>query len=139
MDTSEDQDLRPDEIELRTLATRERVPGLRALAADMAMRQDYDLDTIDDLRLIVDEICAILLAGATGTDTLTVRLLIDPGRIEIGASIALPGHDEPAVKPLSVRILQTLSDVFDCDLVGEGEDRVLRLSFVKSLDQAASA
>lgn len=139
MDISADHPLRPDEIELRTLATPERAPGLRALAADMAMRHDYDLDAIDDLRLIVDEICAILLANATVADTLTVRLLIATGRIEIGASVALPGDDEPAMKPLSVRILQTLSDVFDCATVGSGAERVLGLSFVKSLAEAASA
>lgn len=139
MDTSADHPLRPDEIELRMLATRERAPGLRALAADMAMRHDYDLDTIDDLRLIVDEICAILLANATIDDTLTVRLLIVTGRIEISAWVAISGDDEPAVKPLSVRILETLSDVFDCATAGSGAERVLRLTFVKSLAEAASA
>ena len=38
--------LRPNEVEVRMLARRQWVPGIRALAADMAMREDFDLDAI---------------------------------------------------------------------------------------------
>lgn len=139
MDTSHARPLRRDEVEIRMLASRERAPGLRFLAADLAMRQDYDLDAIDDLRLVVDEICAILLADATPDATMTIRLLIDTERVEIGASVELPGADEPEVKPLSVRILQTLADAFDCATAGSGADRVLTVNFVKAADHRAAS
>lgn len=131
MTISEARPLRQHEVELRMLASRDRAPGLRALAADLAMRQDYDLDAIDDLRLVVDEICAILLADAAPDAVLIIRLLISPNRIEIGASVQLPGSGDLAVKPMSARILSTLADVFDCTTFGDGVDRVLSLIFVR--------
>jgi serine/threonine-protein kinase RsbW len=130
--------LRHDEIEIRMLASRERAPGLRFLAADMAMREDYDLDAIDDLRLAVDEICAITLANATPDTVMTVRLLISQHRIEIGASIPLHTEGEPKVGPLSLRILRSLSDTFDCTTAGSDGERMLNLTFVKSPATAAS-
>jgi serine/threonine-protein kinase RsbW len=139
LDTAEIRPLRRDEVEVRMVAARGRVPGLRALAADLALREDYDLDAVDDLRLVIDEICAILIADAASGAVMTVRLRIGPDRIEIGATVALPGLGEPAVLPLSVRILETLSDEFDYVAVGDGMDRVLRLSFVRARGRTASA
>jgi serine/threonine-protein kinase RsbW len=130
--------LRPDEVEMRMLASRERTPGLRVLAADMAMRQDYDLDVIDDLRLVVDEICAITLANTTPDTVMIVRLLISPHRIEIEASVPLHTEGEPVVGPLSLRILRLLSDTFDCAAAGSDGQRKLNLAFAKSPATAAS-
>jgi serine/threonine-protein kinase RsbW len=130
--------LRQDEVEIRMLASRERAPGLRFLAADMAMRQDYDLDVIDDLRLVVDEICAITLANATPDTVMTIRLLISPHRIEIGTSIPLRTAGEPVVGPLSLRIIELLSDTFDYTTAGSDGRRTLELTFVKSPATAGS-
>jgi serine/threonine-protein kinase RsbW len=129
--------LRQDEVELRMLASRDRAPGLRLFAADMAMRQDYDLDAIDDLRLVVDEICAILLANAVPDAVMSLRVFVGPDRIEIAASVPLADPPEPVVKPLSMRILEMLSDSFEC-AVGDGPRPALNLSFVTS-GGAASA
>ena len=37
-----------------------QLPAVRAMAGDLAMRMDYDLDSVEDLRLAVDEACATL-------------------------------------------------------------------------------
>lgn len=139
MDIADNRPLRRDEVELRMLADPERVPGVRALAADLALRQDYDLDAVDDLRLVIDEVCAILLAGAAINAVMTIRLRIGPNRIEIDAVVALPSSGEPAIPSLSVRILETLSDAFHYVDDGEGANRMLRLSFGRARDRAASA
>jgi serine/threonine-protein kinase RsbW len=47
--------------------------GRRAeMAGDLAMRMDYDLDAVEDLRLAVDEACATLTSVASGDSPLTV-------------------------------------------------------------------
>jgi serine/threonine-protein kinase RsbW len=42
------------------------------MAGDLAMRMDFDLDAVEDLRLAVDEACATLASVALGDSPLTV-------------------------------------------------------------------
>jgi serine/threonine-protein kinase RsbW len=119
------------EIELRMLAVREHVPGLRALVAERAMRSDHDLDFIDDVRLVVDEACALMLANCATTDVLTMRLLVDARCVRIDASVPTPGP-EPAIAALSLRVLEVLADSLDYWVDDLGSERLFRLSFSRS-------
>lgn len=119
-----------DEIELRMRAIRDHVPGLRALAAERAMRADHDLDFIDDFRLAVDEVCAIVLANCTSADTLTVRLIVNPNHVAIDASAPLTVPR--AVSGLSLRVLEALADSLDHWVDDEGAEQVFRVSFGRS-------
>lgn len=111
--SSDSAALRPNEVEVRMLANRERVPHVRAMVADMAMREDYDLDAISDLRLAVEEACATVLANAEPDSTMVCRLLVTPKLLEINASAGLPDGTEPQIGSLSMRILRTLADSVD--------------------------
>lgn len=117
------------EIELRMLAIREHVPGLRAMAAERAMRSDHDLDFIDDVRLAVDEVCAIMLATCAPADVMTVRLFLDPNRIEINAHV--PMRVAETVGGLSLRVLQALADSLDLHVDDSDGEPVFRLHFCR--------
>lgn len=129
--------LRRHEIELRMLAVREHVPGLRALLGDRAMRADHDLDFIDDVRLAVDEVCAIMLANCAPTDVLVVRMLVDHRCVEISARVRASA--DPVVSGLSLRVLQALADSLDYWVEDTAEGRVFRLDFGRSRPSAASS
>jgi serine/threonine-protein kinase RsbW len=105
--------LEPNEVEIRMLARMDRVPGIRAMAADLAMRADFDLDAISDLRLAVEEACATVLANTDPDSELVCRLLVSSDKVEISAHVPLPDHREPSVAAFSLRILRTLSDSVD--------------------------
>ncbi|MBB3674883.1 ATP-binding protein [Modestobacter versicolor] len=62
---------RAERLELRVPTSPTQLPAVRAMAGDLAMRMDFDLDAVEDLRLAVDEACATLAAVAQG-DSLTV-------------------------------------------------------------------
>lgn len=102
-----DRALRPNEVEIRMLARMDRVPAFRAMAADMAMREDYDLDAIADLRLAVEEACATVLANSDPSSVLVCRLLVSATEYEVTAQVVLKSSREPSVGPLSLRILRT--------------------------------
>lgn len=129
--------LRRHEIELRMLAIRDHVPGLRALLGDRAMRADHDLDFIDDVRLAVDEVCAIMLANCSPTDVLVVRLLVDQRCVEISATV--PATAEPVVSGLSLRVLQALADSLDYWVEATSDGRVFRLDFGRTRPSATSS
>ena len=63
---------RAERLELRVPTTATQLPAVRAMAGDLAMRMDYDLDAVEDLRLAVDEACATLTTVAAGDSPLTV-------------------------------------------------------------------
>jgi serine/threonine-protein kinase RsbW len=80
----------------------------------MAMREDFDLDAIADLRLAVEEACATVLANAAPESTLVCRLLVSTDLLEINASATLRSGPDPEVGSMSLRILRTLADSVDC-------------------------
>src|SRR5438045_9711145 len=63
---------RAERLELRVPTTALQLPAVRAMAADLAMRMDYDLDSVEDLRLAVDEACATLATVGLPSEPLTV-------------------------------------------------------------------
>src|SRR4029453_11343144 len=63
---------RAERLELRVPTTPTQLPAVRAMAGDLAMRMDYGLDAVEDLRLAVDEACATLTQIAAGDSPLTV-------------------------------------------------------------------
>jgi serine/threonine-protein kinase RsbW len=104
---------RAERLELRLPATPTQLPAVRAMAGDLAMRMDYDLDSVEDLRLAVDEACAILAALGQDGDQLTVVFETSRAGLHIAAWI-------PAVEGTSVprdgfgwAVLQTLVDAVD--------------------------
>jgi serine/threonine-protein kinase RsbW len=126
--------LRPHEVEIRMLARMDRVPGVRAMAADMAMREDFDLDAISDLRLAVEEACATVLANTDPDSELVCRLLVSQAEVRISAQVTLPDGREPAVGPLSLRILRTLSDSVDYWTSNDDDVRTFHVQLVKTRD-----
>lgn len=125
--------LRPHEVEVRMLADKDQVPVIRALAADLAIRQDLDLDTVDDLRLAVEEACAAVTACADQDDVLVCRLMVTSTVVEITASVRVPTGRQPVVGPFSLRILRTLSDTVDFWTTGSGAQRYFHARLTKSV------
>jgi serine/threonine-protein kinase RsbW len=118
-------------MEMRMRASREHVPALRALAGERAMRADHDLDFIDDLRLAIDEVCAIMMGSCTPSDVLTVRLRIAPRHVEILASVPLRAPEEPVADGMSLRVLEALADSLDYAVDDTDGERVFRLDFCR--------
>ncbi|MGH7869909.1 MAG: ATP-binding protein, partial [Candidatus Dormibacteraceae bacterium] len=101
--------LRPHEVEVRMVASSARVSTVRALAADVAMRADFDLDAISDVRLAADEACETVLVRAKPEGLLVCRLLITQDGVEVSASAASQNGSAPVDDSMGWRLLQMIT------------------------------
>ncbi len=98
-------------IEMHTVASAIIIPTIRTVAADLAARADFDLDSIDDLRMAVDDVCAKLVQAAAEDGTLRCRFTVLAERIEVTAEV----DADHLVDPLPTgsfdrRVLESLVD-----------------------------
>ncbi len=104
---------RAERLELRVPTTPTQLPAVRAMAGDLAMRMDYDLDAVEDLRLAVDEACATLSAIVSDDRRLTV--VFEPTRQGLHIDAWVPtaeGTDVPR-DGFGWAVLATLVDAVD--------------------------
>jgi serine/threonine-protein kinase RsbW len=98
-------------LELRTAASTVVIATIRTVAADLAARADFDLDSIDDLRMAVDDLCAMLVRIAPADATLRCRFIAHPERVEVAADVDVEdGTEPPPTRSFGWRVLECLAD-----------------------------
>jgi serine/threonine-protein kinase RsbW len=124
-----------DEIEVSLPASANYVGTLRVLAAGLAARADLTIDEIEDIRLAVDEACALLLPHSRPGAPLVARFRIRPGDIRFSSTVHTDGTREPDRAGFSWSILEALSE----GLAVDSSPDALSISFAKRREAAASA
>jgi serine/threonine-protein kinase RsbW len=104
---------RAERLELRVPTTPTQLPAVRAMAGDLAIRMDYDLDAVEDLRLAVDEACATLAQIAAGDAPLTVIFETTRAGLHIEAWVPTPEGTDVPRDGFGWAILATLVDAVD--------------------------
>ncbi|WP_231950825.1 ATP-binding protein [Allokutzneria albata] len=100
----------PAPIEVRVSANAAHLSVVRAVAADLAMREDFDLDSIADLKLAVDEACSTLIGIASPGAALSCRFSPTAGRVVVDVSVLAEEPHEPKRDTFGWRVLSTLAD-----------------------------
>lgn len=109
--------------DLDTAARSIAIPTIRVVAADLAARADFDLDSIEDLRIAVDEACMLLVRIAASDTRLRCRFTVRPERIELAAEVDICGVDQPLpVGSLGWRVLNCLADEVNALVVPPGSN-----------------
>lgn len=98
-------DARAD-VELRVPADSAYLSVLRTTTAALAARLDFTLDDIEDLRIAVDEACALLLAGARPGDRL--RSVFVLGRDWLQVEVGGPATSLPPADSVAWAVLEAL-------------------------------
>ena len=104
---------RAERLELRVPTTATQLPAVRAMAGDLAIRMDYDLDSVEDLRLAVDEACATLAAIGLPDEPLTVVFETTRSGLHIDAWVPTPEGTDVPRDGFGWAVLQTLVDGVD--------------------------
>ncbi|GAB3507680.1 ATP-binding protein [Amycolatopsis cihanbeyliensis] len=99
-----------DDIELRLGADLVHLPLIRSVAASIAMRADFDLDTIADLRLAVDEACSTLITRALPATTMVCRFTIKQDELRFTGAVSSADQHTPSTGSFGWRVLTTLAD-----------------------------
>lgn len=100
----------PRDVEVRVLPVPEALVTVRTVAGDLAARAEFPLDTVDDLRLAVDEACTCLAALARPETKLTVTFTVDDDRITMTASVRTLGPTTLPTDSFAWRVLSVLAD-----------------------------
>jgi serine/threonine-protein kinase RsbW len=132
---------RGERLELRVPITPTQLPAVRAMVGDLAMRMDYDLDAVEDLRLAVDEASAILSLVATGEAPLTVVFETSRAGLHIEAWVPTVEGKEVPRDGFGWAVLATLVDAVDATRTtqsavagaGEGDEPVAIITLDKYL------
>lgn len=121
-------------VEVRVAAEASQLSVLRAVTGDLAMRADFDVDSIADLRLAVDEACSSLIRLAASDRTLTCRFLRDEASLSVSASVVSDHPQEARRDTFSWRVLSALTDSVSTSVESEadtGSGHVVRIDLTK--------
>ncbi|OLT39098.1 hypothetical protein BJF85_07805 [Saccharomonospora sp. CUA-673] len=99
-----------DDVEVRFGANLTHLPIVRSVAANVAVRADFDMDAIADLRLAVDEACSTLITRAVAGSTMTCRFAIGDGELRFHGTVASADQEPPSTASFGWKVLTTLAD-----------------------------
>jgi serine/threonine-protein kinase RsbW len=100
---------------------------LRTATAGLAARLQFTLDEIEDLRIAVDEACAILLAVAPAQTEVTSEFAVTEAALSIEVSVPVNGHAElPSGNSFSWQVLTALAG--EVSARSDGERAAIRLT-----------
>jgi serine/threonine-protein kinase RsbW len=134
--SSAQQDGTQDQVTIRMPADGAYLSVLRTATAGLAARLDFTLDDIEDLRIAVDEACAMLLGQAVPGSDLECSFALSPDEMTITVSVPSLNPRPPAGDTFAWTVLSALAGSVGAQ-VGPGD----RLAIVlrKSRPEPGSA
>ena len=93
---------------------------LRTATASLASRLDFTIDDIEDLRIAVDEACAMLLAQARAGADLECRFELTADAIDVAVSVLTVDGEEPSRDTFAWTVLTALAGEVDSSVDADG-------------------
>jgi serine/threonine-protein kinase RsbW len=118
-----------DTVVLRLPAQGAYLSVLRTATASLASRLDFTIDDIEDLRIAVDEACAMLLSQAVAGADLTCRFELGGDAMSVSVSVPTLDGELPSRDTFAWTVLTALAGEVDSSVDLE---RVVTLSLRKA-------
>ena len=112
-----------DVVTVRLPADSAYLSVLRTATAGLAARLDFNLDEIEDLRIAIDEACAMLLAQAVPGTDLTCEFELSRDAMSIAVSVLTVDGQQPSRDTFAWTVLSSLAG--DVDAKVGADDRVI--------------
>jgi serine/threonine-protein kinase RsbW len=117
-----------DSVVLRLPAQAAYLSVLRTATAALASRLDFTLDDIEDLRIAVDEACAMLLVQAVAGADLTCEFELLGDSVAVNVSVPTLDGEVPSRDTFAWTVLTALAGEVDARVDVE---RVVTISLLK--------
>jgi serine/threonine-protein kinase RsbW len=91
----------------------------RVTASTMATDLSFDLQDIEDLRVAVDELAALLIEDCPPDAVLELEFAAVDGGLRINGRIEAPGLPAPALHPVARELLELVADEYEFSPVGD--------------------
>ena len=101
---------------------------LRTATAGLAARLDFTLDEIEDLRIAVDEACAMLLAQAVPGADLECRFALESDSMRVSVGVLTLDGQEPSRDTFAWTVLAALAGEVDSEA---GVDNRVTITLLK--------
>jgi len=124
-----------DKVNIRMPADGAYLSVLRTATAGLAARLDFTLDEIEDMRIAVDEACAMLLSQAIPGSDLECDFVLGQDAMTVCVSVSCLAPRVPAGDTFAWTVLTALAGSVDAQ-VGPGD--VLSIVLRKSRDSSRS-
>ncbi|MFI6479671.1 ATP-binding protein [Nonomuraea sp. NPDC050663] len=111
-----------DVVSARLPADSAYLSVLRMITAGLAARIDFTLDEIEDLRIAVDEACAMLLSEAVPGTDLTAEFELAGQEMQVRVEVATVGSSAPKRDDFAWMVLTALAD--EVEAVTDSPDRM---------------
>jgi serine/threonine-protein kinase RsbW len=97
-------------MDIRLPADLHQLSLIRSVLATIVQRERFDSDTVEDLKLVVDEMCSVLVDQCARTGTLTCSVAVVNGCLTLVATA--PSDSDSGVDrgSLGWRVLAALTD-----------------------------
>ena len=106
-------------VELRIPADSAYLAVLRTATAGLAARLDFTLDDIEDLRIAVDEACAMVLPQARPDSDLTCTFDLAPARLTVAVTAECDDPRPPHREGFAWTVLSALTNEVSADVDGD--------------------
>ena len=124
-----------DKVTVRLPAEGAYLSVLRTATAGLAARLDFTLDEIEDLRIAVDEACAMLLSQAVPGSNLECVFTLGQDTMTIAVSVPCLDPQQPASDTFAWTVLTALAGGVDASV---GPDDVLTIVLRKTRESSGS-
>lgn len=109
---------------------------VRSMIAAIAIREDFDLDTIEDLKLVADEMCATLIVRARPNAELACRFEGSARSVGLLATVLSDSPEPVPRNTFGWRLLTTLADEVSSWVTPEEDGHRIHIRFSKSAAMA---
>ena len=121
----------PD-VELRIPADSAYLAVLRTATAGLAARLDFTLDDIEDLRIAVDEACAMVLPQARENSDLTCTFDLDASKLTVAVTAECDSPRPPNRDGFAWTVLAALTNEVAAEIDGDKLTVTLARIWVRS-------
>ena len=108
---------------------------LRTATAGLAARLDFTLDDIEDLRIAVDEACAMLLAQAAPGSTLDCSFELLHDALKISVSVVTTDGQQPSRDTFAWTVLSALAGAVDSSVDADNRVTIALQKRRRNLDE----